>query len=84
VTPPPRKFRFSPKFFWAAILVILFVVTVVWFINPLGKMEETRQQPGPFANPTEWSVKPTGPAVDVTLPTTPVTMVPAAEPERAN
>ena len=81
--PPTTKSRFNAKFFWVAILVLLFVLTVVWFIDPLGKMEESRRTE-PFANPTEWAVKPTGPAVEVTLPTTAVTMVPAPQPEAAN
>lgn len=76
----PARFRFSTKVFWIAVLIALFVVTIVWFSNPLGTIEVSHR-PEPVADPTEWTVAPSGPAVEVSLPETPLKNKPVGEPE---
>ena len=78
--PSPARSRFSAMFFWIAVLVALFVVTIVWFANPLGTIEGSRR-PETVADRTEWTVAPSGPAVEVTLPETPLKSKPVVEPE---
>jgi hypothetical protein len=78
--PSPARSRFSTKFFWIAVLIALFAVTIAWFVNPLATIEGDRK-PEPVANPTEWTVAPSGPAVEVRLPETPLKNRPVGEPE---
>lgn len=78
--PAPAKSRSSARLFWIAALIALFVVTIVWFANPLGTIEGDRT-PEPVADPTEWTVAPSAPAVEVRLPETPVKNKPVDEPE---
>jgi hypothetical protein len=59
------------KWFWIIILLALLFVVLVWFADPLDKVEGT-PQPEPTANPTEWTLEPTEPAVEVNLPQTPM------------
>lgn len=80
--PSTARFRFNARFFWVAILIALFVVTIVWFANPLGKIEGNRG-PEPSAVSTEWTVAPSGPAVEVRLPDTPLKSNPGGEREKA-
>lgn len=68
---PPSSPKASSKWFWILILLALFIVVVVWFANPLGKVE----QPPPaqtVKQSTEWAPEPEGPAVEVNLPETPL------------
>jgi len=53
----------------------MLVVVIVWFMNPLG---QTADAPAPeeAGQSTEWAPAPEGPAVDVTLPQTPMTNTP--------
>ena len=69
-TPTPSS-RSSSKWFWILTLLVLFILTIVWFANPLGKVEQT-PPPETAAQSTEWAPAPAGPAVDVKLPETPM------------
>lgn len=78
--PSPAKSRFDGKSLWIVLLIALLVVTIGWFADPLGKIEGS-PAPQPVADPTEWTVAPSGPAVDVTLPQTILKGNPNGEPE---
>ena len=58
------------KWFWIAILLLLFVMSIAWFSRPLGKTVSPPSRPTP--RETEWTVTPTSPAVQVTLPQYPL------------
>lgn len=58
------------KWFWVAILLLLFVMSMAWFARPLGKTESPQARPNP--RQTEWTVAPSSPAVEVTLPQYPL------------
>jgi hypothetical protein len=67
----PRR-QPSTSWLWIAILAVLLVVIVVWFLDPLGYAGHT--QPGaPVAASSDFVTAPEGPAVPVTLPTVTVT-----------
>ena len=66
-TPSTRS---GAKWFWILTLLGLFILAIVWFSNPLGKVEDA-PAPKTAAQSTEWAPAPEGPAVDVKLPETP-------------
>jgi hypothetical protein len=68
---PTSSTKSSSKWFWILTLFALLVLVVVWFADPLGKVEDAPTQP-PAAQSTEWAPAPEGPAVEVKLPETPV------------
>lgn len=71
----PKSSRSPSRWFWILTLIAMLVVVIVWFMNPLGEVERapTVKETG---QSTEWAPAPEGPAVDVTLPQTPMTNVP--------
>lgn len=74
MTKPTPSSRSSSKWFWILTLLALlalFILAVVWFAKPLGKVEQT-PPPETAAQSTEWAPAPNGPAVDVKLPETPM------------
>ena len=61
---------------WLAVLAILFVVLIGWFLDPLGYAGKA--EPGHSSvQSQEWTVAPDGPAVPVNLPE--VVVKPAGE-----
>ncbi len=74
---PDRK----NNWLWSIVVVFLFLILIVWFLNPVGEVPPTEppavQQPDP-----NYTLAPEG-GVPVQLPDTPVTSVPveAASPE---
>jgi hypothetical protein len=67
------------KWFWIIIILLLLVVLIVWLWKPSGDMSDIVAAPEPTVQATDWTVEPDGPKVPVTLPTTPMTNVPAGE-----
>lgn len=65
-----RTGRWS-QWYWLATLLAVLILVLIWFADPFA-ISEVRPGPRPTANPTDWTVKPTGPAVQVNLPTTPM------------
>ena len=75
MTDPDSK-KSAAKWLGIAILVLLFIVVLAWFRNPLGDVEQPPEvQPTPDA--TEWTAEPDEAGVPVALPTT--DMTPAGE-----
>lgn len=70
--PPSSQATSKARWFWVVVLLALLITVIFWFADPLGIVEGT-PRPEPTANPTEWTVEPTGPAVEVRLPETPMT-----------
>ena len=67
----------SGKSLWIVILILLLVLVIGWFSNPLGKVEEAPPAQ-PAAPSTDWAEEPETPGVDVNLPETPMTNAPPA------
>lgn len=72
--PPPTD---RSKWLWIGLILILLVVFVVWTLRSSGERDLVATVPA--GEETEWAVEPTGPAVPVILPTTPMTNAPATE-----
>ena len=83
MTKPTPSSRSSSKWFWILALLALFILTIVWFANPLGKVEQA-PPPETAAQSTEWAPAPDGPAVDVRLPETPMKNVVVDQTEGAD
>jgi hypothetical protein len=71
MTQSKPQSRSNAKWFWIITLLALFIVSIAWFVDPLGDVEGT-PKPEPVANPTEWTEEPTAPGVEVNLPQTPM------------
>jgi hypothetical protein len=68
----------SRHMIWVVGLVVLFAVFAFMFARPLGETEsDPAAKPAPQS--TEWAEEPKGPAVPVTLPTTPMKMEPVVK-----
>ena len=65
-----RTGRWS-QWYWMATLLAVLILVLIWFADPFA-VSEVRPGPRPTANPTDWTVEPTGPAAQVNLPTTPM------------
>ncbi len=75
MSEPARETRPVGKWLGIAILVLLVIGGAFWFARPAG--EPAKVAPAePVAQSTEWTEEPEGPAVPVTLPTTPLMNVP--------
>lgn len=72
----------SSKGLWIIILLIFLGLVIYWFANPMNDVGNAPEPaPAPTAQPTDLAEEPEGPAVDVTLPQTPMTNVPAESAE---
>lgn len=79
---PTSSPKASSKLFWILTLLALLILTIVWFANPLGKVEQA-PPPQAAAQSTEWAPAPEGPAVEVNLPETPMKNPVASQTESA-
>jgi hypothetical protein len=68
MTDPDRDKMPASNWFWIITLILLFVVAIMWFLNPFGSMKGVVP-----ATPTGWAPAAQSSAVPVTLPTTPMT-----------
>ncbi|AKH43687.1 hypothetical protein FHS61_002875 [Altererythrobacter atlanticus] len=65
------------KWFWALVVILLFVLLAVWFLDPFGETPE----PAPAETPNpDFTTAPEEPGVPVDLPDTPMTNTPVEEP----
>jgi hypothetical protein len=72
---PVRETKSAGKWLWLVALVVVVIGSLFWFAQPLGESEGD-EAAKPVAQSTEWAEEPEGPAVPVTLPTTPLKNVP--------
>jgi hypothetical protein len=72
---PVRKTRTASKWLWPVVVALFVIGALYWFAKPLGEPEKVLTAK-PVAQSTEWAEDPEGPAVPVTLPTTPLKNVP--------
>lgn len=68
---PTSWTRTSSRWFWILTLLALFILVIVWFSDPLGKVEHA-PPPETADQSIEWAPAPEGPAVDMNLPETPM------------
>jgi cytochrome c-type biogenesis protein CcmH/NrfF len=71
------SFTGRSKWLWIVLVLVLLVVLAIWIAR--SQKERDLVVTVPAGQETEWAVEPTGPAVPVTLPTTPMTNAPATE-----
>jgi len=66
------------KWFWAIVVILLFALVVIWFLDPFGDVPEAA--PAATQTPsTEWTTAPDEAGVPIELPETPMTNAPADE-----
>lgn len=75
MSDPVRETKTAGKWLWPVVVTLLVIGALFWFAKPLGEPEKVGTAK-PAAQSTEWAEEPKGPAVPVTLPTTPLTNVP--------
>jgi len=79
VSDPVSDVRPARKWLWVIVLILLFVLVIGWFANPLGTgtiVEPAVVPAEPVAPSTDLTPAPEGSAVPVTLPETPMTNTP--------
>jgi hypothetical protein len=72
---PVHETRSTGKWLWPVVVILIVIGALFWFAKPLGEPEKVGTAE-PVAQSTEWTEVPAGPAVPVTLPTTPLKNVP--------
>ncbi|WCT78605.1 hypothetical protein [Novosphingobium humi] len=75
MTDPASELPPARKWFSIALVILVLVVLFLWYSPHSGKPKQ-EQPVAPTPRSTEWAPEPTGPAVPVNLPRTPMTNVP--------
>lgn len=78
MSDPVRKTKTAGKWLWPVVMTLFVIAALFWFAKPLGEPEKIGSAK-PVAQSTEWAEEPEGPAVPVTLPTTPLKNVPVED-----
>jgi hypothetical protein len=72
---PMRETKTARKWLWPVIATLFVIGALFWFAKPLGESQKVGITK-PAVQSTEWAEEPEGPAVPVTLPTTPMMNAP--------
>ena len=78
MSDPVRETKTASRWLWLVAAALLVIGALFWFAKPLSKPDKVAIAK-PVAQSTEWAEEPKGPAVPVTLPTTPLKNVPVKD-----
>lgn len=78
--PPGGETSTSSKWLWMSVIVLLFLVLLFWFLDPLGNADNAQPASTPVSG---WTAAPEGRGVEVNLPESRLKQAPQASPAPA-